>query len=232
MTFTSTTKQTAAVVGDISAIKDLATRGANPAYVNKEEGQRTPLHVAAEAGKPEALFALLSLGAPVDTVDGIMQATALHFACAKGQISAAKVLLQNGANVNAVNSYGNTALHLICSAEGKHTELVVLLLAHGADVMKRNKKGSTPLHFLCLNQSAHPSLLDPMLRAGADVEATDTRGFTPVLSCCMSGRADLLVALQQYGASLSAKDSEGRDAQSIAAFNGHLEKLNRHLMPA
>ena len=60
-----------------------------------------------------------------------------------GAVSAALTL---GSDVNAVNSAGDTALH-IASAQG-YIDVVKLLAAHGADINVRNARGLTPLAVL------------------------------------------------------------------------------------
>lgn len=53
------------------------------------------------------------------------------------------LLFQAGANVNAVNTSGESALHLVCSKND--IEMAKTLIAYGADCRCRNKKGEYPI---------------------------------------------------------------------------------------
>ncbi|KAA0160383.1 hypothetical protein FNF31_04183 [Cafeteria roenbergensis] len=75
----------------------------------------TLLHMAAEAGEPESVRALVKAGASVAAAD-VDGATPLHCACAAGDAVTAGVLVAHGADVTAVSS-GETPIQLLPSTD-------------------------------------------------------------------------------------------------------------------
>jgi len=59
-------------------------------------------------------------------------------------LAAVKLCLELGANVNAVNKYGDTALHGAAWRESAES-IVQLLLDKGANLNAKNNRGWTPL---------------------------------------------------------------------------------------
>jgi ankyrin repeat protein len=95
-----------------------------------DEQERTPLHVAAQAGHTECIRVMLKYGAQAETVyaehaeQPVPLASALHSAAANGNADALKMILAaSGSNmVNAVDSFARTPLHL--AALNGHAECV------------------------------------------------------------------------------------------------------------
>src|SRR5439155_27268711 len=83
------------------------------ARLASSDGQRSPLHAAAEVGDVEVLGALpkAQVRKFLDECDA-SDRTPLMCAAAKGNVEAAKALLAVGAKVNARNSLGDTALRV------------------------------------------------------------------------------------------------------------------------
>ena len=78
------------------------------------------------------------------TDDG--RAVLLRSAASKGFAGIVWWMIQKEADVHAVNSAGETALHL--AAKMGHDEIVVALIEAGADGNARDKNGVTPFQIL------------------------------------------------------------------------------------
>ncbi|CAM9303685.1 unnamed protein product [Discosporangium mesarthrocarpum] len=76
---------------------------------------RTPLHLAAKAGKGDIMEVLLSAGADINTHELVSGNTPLHLASAQGYLRIVKDLLCHDADPGARNKKGETAHDLACS---------------------------------------------------------------------------------------------------------------------
>jgi ankyrin repeat protein len=96
------------------------------ADMEKERFGAKPLHVAASAGKKDAVEFLISRGADVDS-QGEYGLAALHIAVRAYSIDVARLLICRGANVNVTDRDGRTPLDYAESEEIRE-----LLLKHSA----------------------------------------------------------------------------------------------------
>ena len=93
----------------------------HPAAATASSGQRpTPLHRAAQFGKPDAIVVLVQAGADVCATASRNLRTPLHAAAAKGWPDAVTRLLAHGAKADAADENGLTPLHLACLDCGAH----------------------------------------------------------------------------------------------------------------
>ena len=137
----------AAKDGDVAAIAQLHTLGADLAFANAKG--RIALHDAAEAGKVEVVRSLLCLDptlvnavtkVPTRTCPAVLSltppwrraaqagSTALHLAAAVGQTGVVAALLEHGASVQTCDGGGNSAMALARMAD--HVDTVAVLLHH------------------------------------------------------------------------------------------------------
>jgi hypothetical protein len=155
--------------GRVELVKRLLAHGANPNARLKNAPSRagasrnpslpeltgaTPLILAAMAGEPDVMRALLEHGAD-SSLRTKANGTALMAAAGLGRVpgevvvkesatlAAAKLLVDLGANVNATDDVGNTAMHY--AAYLRRDTIVQLLADKGAKVDVANKYGETPL---------------------------------------------------------------------------------------
>jgi uncharacterized protein len=110
----------AAWANDLDVMRELVAHGADPSLTTMDG--TTPLMVAAGVGHEP----------------GITRSTE------SGGLAAVKLCLELGANVNAVNKYGDTALHGAAWRESAES-IVQLLLDKGANLNAKDNRGWTPL---------------------------------------------------------------------------------------
>jgi hypothetical protein len=89
-------------------VRILVSEGAN---INKKHNGHTPLMTAIHGCYHQCVFALLDLGAKVDTVGRDGQ-TALHWAVTMGTQQAAQLLIDAGARMDIPNKQGQTAVDI------------------------------------------------------------------------------------------------------------------------
>lgn len=136
----------AATVGDADRIRELAA--GDPSLVNAFSGDGFfALGLAAFFKRPEAVRALLELGADVHQASRPAGFTPLHSAVADDTGVAAKdivrMLLTAGADPSARSATDGTPVHT--AAFTGDVEVVRLLLAAGGDPEATDQKGVTPL---------------------------------------------------------------------------------------
>lgn len=112
----------AALSGDVTAMRILLKKGADPNLATKEG--TTPLMAAAG-------------------INWVVGQT--HSRPDDDYLNAARLCLERGADVNAVNSQGFTAMH--GAANRGFDAMIKLLVEHGARVDVKDKEGRTPLTF-------------------------------------------------------------------------------------
>ncbi len=126
----TTTLESAIRAGDVTAVGDLLSSGADP-HGRGSDG-RTPLIIASGLGRPRIVELLLRAGADVHTAEPRMGATALHKAAQSGAGDVIALLLDHGAFVDQQSPrLGHTPL--MDAVPHEHEAAVRLLLARGAD---------------------------------------------------------------------------------------------------
>jgi ankyrin repeat protein len=120
--------------GDIVRIRALLKDNPDRVFSTDPNGV-TPLHMASQLGRDDAVLLLLKSKADVNAKDN-SGFTPLHYATMLGRgRGAAKILLESGADVNAKNISGQTPLQLalIMNHHVPTGDLVGLLLSHGGN---------------------------------------------------------------------------------------------------
>ena len=80
---------------------------------DQKEKDRTPMHIASEAGSLNVLLALISRGAGVDPTDNI-ESTPLHLAIENNKFACVRSLIELGADVEQGDAYKRTPIMLAC----------------------------------------------------------------------------------------------------------------------
>ena len=152
---------------DISQIRDLLRRGANPNGLESSPHrttQNTPIGLAAKSAR--CLAVLLEYGVDISAEMKVYSArgqksqiTALGIAAQRLDPRAVKMLLLAGANVNGpengtspIHAFLTSPAHGIISTvwrAGDRIEILSLLAAHGANVNEIRGRWSTALQWVC-----------------------------------------------------------------------------------
>ncbi|KAK4206609.1 hypothetical protein QBC37DRAFT_121152 [Rhypophila decipiens] len=137
-------------------------------------------------------------------------------------------------SVNAVNSLGQTPLHLAVNMNviGCYQDLQLdkRLLRLGADVNARDISGHRPLDMACSVKEPAISLIRLLVKNGADLGSPGSDMMTPLQQICVGsaiGIADIAEVLLQAGASPNAEGTSGCKPLSICCEAG---TLNRQLI--
>lgn len=147
---------------DRESALDLAARGAHLDVLREllehgvdaddcDSDMWTALHCAVESEKPQAVEVLLEAEADVDFAEGDHEWTRLMQTCNRRPntrtMQVALALLKGGADTGAIDTEGNSALHIAAlhdTSAGSNPELVDLLLRWGADETASNLNGDNP----------------------------------------------------------------------------------------
>ena len=141
--------------------------------------------------------------------------TGLHVAAAGGAKNSAEFLLKNGLEIDIRGGFERTPLQAAVLAD--QTEMVRWMLRQGADPLLKDKDGFKPL-MLAVREGKAGSV--------AELGAYDRQELDPaLLLAALVGRADVIDALTNFGASVYARMEDGRTPLMVAAENGHTEAV-------
>ncbi|MEO5913733.1 MAG: ankyrin repeat domain-containing protein [Luteolibacter sp.] len=141
--------------------------------------------------------------------------SALHAAAANGAQGSADFLLNRGLAVDLRG--GSERTPLMAAVMGNQTEMTRWLLRQGADPHLKDQEGFKPL-MLAVREGSAGSV--------AELAPYDREDLDPaLLLAALVGRADVIDALTNYGASVYARMEDGRTPLMTAAENGHMEAV-------
>ncbi len=189
----------------------------------RDEAGRTPLLLAARAGRGSAVRALLGAGADPDRV-GPEGESALHLLAQQDSADLVGVLLESGAQVNPSDRAGRTPLWW--AARGDRRAVAARLLSHGAD-LRAAGDGTTPVHMA--SRLEDPAVLRMLLAAHAGVDDRSGSGTSPLMLAASEGRAENVRLLVEAGAEVDARNTAGDSALICAVRAGHKE-VSRYLL--
>ncbi len=100
-----------------------------------------------------------------------------------------EALILYGVDVTAVNTAGDTALHL---AVQNNINICRLLIQNGANVNAVNNKGKTPLHCAAQHDGNVESICNLLINNNADQTIRDKNGKLPIFYTCDDNIASIL----------------------------------------
>ena len=189
----------AAAQGDPARIAQLAAAGERVAA--RDGHGRTPLHVAAFAGKVEAMSALVVAGADPNALEGDRYDIVTIAAVVNDLPTLDAALALGGSARNVTSRYDGTAL--IAAAHLGHAEVVRRLIRAGAPLDHVNNLGWTALiESIVLGDGGPAPLatLQALLGAGANPNLADRSGATPLALARARGYTAMANALVAKGA--------------------------------
>lgn len=139
-----------------------------------------------------------------DMVDGWLDRTILFDACQEGRLELAKLLVSKyKLSPNAVDSYGDTPLHL--AAWGGHLDVTAWLLDQpGVDGNAVDSNTQTPVHWAA--ERGHDDILRMLLDRGCKIQSRDSHGNTPLHLAVQGGHESATVLLLDRGANPRSAD--------------------------
>ena len=170
-------------------------------------------HRAAREDNAAMAEHFLAAGMAVDVKDNAGY-TPLGAACETNAADVVAVLLKAGAGVSVAQPGGRTPLML--AAAGGSGGLVRLLLEHGADPKQLDPKGWHPLGIAVWNGRKEAAEVLVAQASGAELDES-------LMLAALRGDVALTDLLLRRGASVMARDGEGRTALMLAARDGHGE---------
>ena len=180
-------------------MRELAKAGGS---VDVRDGNgRTPLHVAAFAGKHDAMRALVLAGANPNALDRDRY-DIVTIAAVADDLPTLKVALEIGCSAKNVTSrWDGTAL--IASAHLGHDAVVRELIRAGAPLDHVNNLGWTAvIESIVLGDGGarHTETLVALAGAGANVNLADRTGTTPLALARGRGYKDMVAVLERANA--------------------------------
>jgi len=173
----------------------------------------TPLQLAAINGNAAILGRLITAGADPNALLTRSGDTALMMAARTGKADAVRVLLDRGAKVNTQETWGGTTA-LMWAVSEKHPEITKLLIEHGADVNARSYyvpsasgrgfEGTTPV----------------AQKPDGNFEEFASGWLTPLMFAARENDLESARLLVKAGAGVNAQSGDGKDAISLAFFDG------------
>lgn len=175
------------------------------ADVNAEDVKgRTPLGIAAQKDNQGITQLLLQKGADLNA-----RKSPLCFAAESGSAAVVRLLLAAGADFNTLNEHFMSPLEE--AAMRGHAEVLKAMIEFTVDVNARGDNGNTALHF-----AKDKAVVDVLVEAGANVDARDEREETPLFYAAAGEDIDVVRALANHGADISAKGFDGSTALHAA----------------
>ena len=196
---------------DLETAEVLIRAGAKVSAANREGA--TPLMLAAVNGNAAMIEKLIKAGADPNASLTKYGDTALMMTARTGKTDAVKTLLDHGAKVNTKETWGDTTA-LMWAVSERHPEIVKVLMEHGADVNARSKlvPSTTGRGF----EGATPVEAAP----GKPAEEHASGLLTPLMFAAREGDLDSARDFVAAGADINARGGDGKDALSLAIFNG------------
>ena len=200
---------------DEAELADMLIRaGANVSATNRD-GVR-PLQLAAMNGNAIMLDKLIKAGADPNQPLTQYGDTALMMAARTGKTDALKVLLEAGGKANEREKWGGTTA-LMWAVSERHPEAVKLLIEQGADVKARS-------NFVpAANGRGFEGRTPVADNTDRKIEEFASGWLTPLMLAAREDDMESARLLVTAGADVNAVAGDGKNALSLAIFNGNYD---------
>jgi ankyrin repeat protein len=200
---------------NIVMARELLEAGADPNVINRAGA--APMLLASVSGSADMISMLLEAGASANQALTITGDTPLMIAARTGISEAVRVLLDAGADVQAQETWGGGTALMSAVAAG-HSAVAEMLISASADVNARTylipRNTGRGLQFEGLPPRKRlPGETGPQMHASGE--------FTPLLLAAREGFTDTARLLIDSGADIDARAADGKDALSLAIYNGN-----------
>jgi ankyrin repeat domain-containing protein 17 len=173
----------------------------------------TPMLLATQNGNVAMIERLLVAGADPNAPLTKTSDTALMMAARTGKVDAVRALLDHGAQANARETWGGTTA-LMWAVSERHPDAAKLLIEHGADV--NTKSYFVPSASGRGFEGATPVAPKP----NQPIEEFASGMLTPLMFAARENDLESAKLLVKAGANLNAQGGDGKDALSLALFDG------------
>jgi uncharacterized protein len=224
----------AAAMGDVAAIRELAASGADlNQRMDRTNHHRMPLHLAVVKKQPGALAALIELGADLNVQDAV-GLTALDHAALGGEEEMMQRLIEAGARIT-----------LPAAIVLDRTDEIEQLLRDDPDLLSMTSKWTWARLLVHASTRASGRVIEKLLRtltrsrAGLSVVNAENdqetavdgaSGYTALHSAAFHGNGEAVDVLLKHGANPRARDGKYcATPAGWAAYAGHLGTANRIL---
>ncbi len=224
----------AASGNNLDMVQFLLDRGANIEIQDKLAW--TPILYAAQSGKWNVVKLLVSNGAKFNN-EITIQGTPLHFAVQEGNLDMVRFLLDEGVDTESQDKDNKKPLHL--AVDANRLSVVKLLLDRGASVNVTDMNSQTPLGLatkgnmieilkkaeldqgLLINaRGGNLDKVKDLIAQGANLETNDN---TALHNACSNGHLKVVEYLIDKGASLKAKNKDGKIPLELAEQKGYTD---------
>jgi ankyrin repeat protein len=144
----------------------------------------------------------------------------------QGRMPGIRLLVEHGADLHATNGQGRNFLHQLAIQDEPCLDTLQFLLQAGMNVHLQDEDKRTPLHVMA--QYGWIEGMKLLLAHGADVRAMDhsQSSILHAVAEADSGHSSQVVELLvQAGASVDARNSNGKTPLMIAARNNHINSF-------
>lgn len=159
---------------------------------------RTPILLAAQAGRLDLVAVLAASGADIDLQDRT-RLNPFLWGCIVGDVDLIRLMLDLGADLDRTTRMGGVGIHP--AAEKGHVEATRLLATTDVNVDHTNNLGWTPLLEAVMLRDGGPDqqeIVRILLEAGADASLTDPYGVTPLGHAEQLGFVEIAALLRQH----------------------------------
>jgi len=206
----STALHWAVQADDLELVDALIKAGAKVSTANVAGA--TPMLIAATNGNAAMITRLLAAGADPNAPLTSFGDTALMMAARTGKIDAVRILLDKGAKPNLQETWGGTSA-LMWAVGEKHPDVAKLLIERGADVNAHS-------YYVPSASGRGFEGTTPVPNKPAQLEEFASGWLTPLMMAARENELESAKLLAKAGADLNARSGDGKDALSLALFDG------------